>query len=75
MSDEPKSDPSTKHLGSDFDDFLADEGLLDEAEAVAMNRVLVFSDRGSDARVQTLEVDDGAPHEDQSFGLGSAAGS
>jgi predicted XRE-type DNA-binding protein len=31
-----------KHLGSDFDDFLTDEGLLDEAEAVATKRVLAF---------------------------------
>jgi len=29
-----------KHLGSDFDDFLREEGLLDEAEAVASKRVL-----------------------------------
>ena len=33
---------NTKHLGSDLDDFLADEGLLDEAEAVATKRVLAF---------------------------------
>jgi len=43
MSDAPKSDPSTKHQGSDFDDFLAEEDLLDEAEAVATKRVLAFS--------------------------------
>ncbi len=29
-------------LGSDFDDFLEEEGLLEEAEAVAMKRVLAF---------------------------------
>jgi antitoxin HicB len=31
-----------QHLGSDFDDFLAEEGLLAEAEAVAVKRVLAF---------------------------------
>ncbi len=31
-----------KHLGSDFDSFLEEEGLLEEAEAVAAKRVLAF---------------------------------
>lgn len=31
-----------KHLGSSFDDFLAEEGLLEAAEAVATKRVLAF---------------------------------
>ncbi len=31
-----------KHIGGDFDDFLKDEGLLDEAEAVATKRVIAF---------------------------------
>jgi antitoxin HicB len=31
-----------KHLGSDFDDFLREEGLLDDAEAVASKRVLAY---------------------------------
>lgn len=30
------------HLGSDFDDFLAEEGLLEEAEAIAVKRVLAY---------------------------------
>ena len=30
------------HVGSDFDDFLKAEGLYDEAQAVAVKRVLVF---------------------------------
>ena len=32
----------TKRVGSDFDDFLREEGLLDEAEAVASKRVLAY---------------------------------
>ena len=31
-----------KHIGSDFDDFLRDEGVLDDAEAVATKRVIAF---------------------------------
>ncbi len=30
------------HIGSDFDEFLAEEGLLEEAEAVAVKRVLAY---------------------------------
>ena len=32
----------TEHLGSDFDDFLEEEGLLAEAEAVAVKRVVAY---------------------------------
>jgi DNA-binding Xre family transcriptional regulator len=31
-----------QHFGSDFDDFLAEEGLLVEVEAVAVKRVLAY---------------------------------
>ena len=31
-----------RHVGSDFDDFLREEGLLEEAEAVAAKRVLAY---------------------------------
>jgi len=31
-----------KHLGSNFDDFLDEEGLLEEAEAVAIKRVIAY---------------------------------
>ena len=31
-----------KHVGTDFDAFLEEEGLLEEAEAVATKRVLAF---------------------------------
>jgi len=30
------------YLGSDFDDYLAEEGILAEAEAVAIKRVIAF---------------------------------
>jgi len=31
-----------KHIGSSFDDFLQEEGLLAEAEATAMKRVIAY---------------------------------
>lgn len=31
-----------KYLGSEFDDFLAEEGVLAEAEAVAIKRVIAY---------------------------------
>ncbi len=33
---------TNKHIGSDFDDFLRDEGILEDAEAVAAKRVIAF---------------------------------
>jgi antitoxin HicB len=30
------------HIGSDFDDFMKEEGLYDEAQAIAVKRVLAF---------------------------------
>lgn len=32
----------TKNIGSNFDDFLKDEGMLEEAEAVAVKRVIAW---------------------------------
>lgn len=31
-----------KHIGSSFDDFLEEEGVLSEAEAIAIKRVIAF---------------------------------
>ena len=31
-----------KHIGSDFDDFLAEEGLLEQAETIAVKRVIAY---------------------------------
>jgi antitoxin HicB len=33
---------NNKHIGGDFDDFLRDEGILNDAEAVAVKRVIAF---------------------------------
>ncbi|GIV58077.1 MAG: hypothetical protein KatS3mg042_0990 [Rhodothermaceae bacterium] len=32
----------TPHIGSDFDDFLEEEGMLAEGEAAALKRVLAY---------------------------------
>ncbi|MGB5279579.1 MAG: helix-turn-helix transcriptional regulator [Gammaproteobacteria bacterium] len=32
----------SKHIGSNFDDFLEEEGVLAEAESIAVKRVLAF---------------------------------
>ncbi len=34
--------PRNKHIGSDFSDFLADEGIQEEVEATAIKRVIAF---------------------------------
>jgi antitoxin HicB len=36
---------TNNHIGSDFDEFLEDEGLLAEAEATAVKRVLAYQIR------------------------------
>ncbi len=36
-----------KHIGSSFDDFLEEEGLLAEKEAVAIKRVIAYQVNGS----------------------------
>ena len=46
MSVKPVRKTSNPHLGSDFDDFLREDGLYDEAQAVAVKRVLAFEQIG-----------------------------
>ena len=31
---------NSKHIGSDFDDFLAEDGILEQVDAVAIKRVI-----------------------------------
>ena len=42
MSTKPARKASNPHLGADFDDFLREEGLYDEAQAIVVKRVLAF---------------------------------
>jgi hypothetical protein len=39
---------NAENIGSSFDDFLHEEGLLDEANAVAIKRVIAWQDRSGD---------------------------
>jgi antitoxin HicB len=47
-----------RHIGSNFDDFLSEEGLLADAEAVAIKRVLAYqlSTMMKDQRVTKTEL-------------------
>ena len=36
------NDEKNKHIGSDFDDFLDEEGILQDVELVAVKRVVAF---------------------------------
>ena len=38
----PARKASNPHLGTDFDDFLREEGLYDEAQGIAVKRVLAY---------------------------------
>ena len=42
MSTKPARKANNPHVGSDFDDFLREEGLYDETQAVAVKRVLAY---------------------------------
>jgi antitoxin HicB len=42
MSTRPARKANNPHVGSDFDDFLREEGLYDETQAVAVKRVLAY---------------------------------
>ncbi|MBN1981474.1 MAG: XRE family transcriptional regulator [Chitinivibrionales bacterium] len=37
-----KKIPKNKHIGSDFDDFLQEEGILEHSEAAAIKKVIAF---------------------------------
>lgn len=42
----------TRHIGSSFDDFLSDDGLLEDCESVAQERVIDHvAGRGLDSKV------------------------
>ena len=38
----PARKASNPHLGTDFEDFLREEGLYDEAQGIAVKRVLAY---------------------------------
>jgi hypothetical protein len=46
---------NTKHIGSDFDDFLREESLLEDSEATAAKRVVAFLDSEAEILRQNSE--------------------
>jgi len=54
-----------ENIGSNFDDFLHEEGLLDEANAVAIKRVIAWQDRsgGEGAEADVIVRNNGAEEE------------
>lgn len=47
---------ATPHIGSEFDDFLSEEGLYDEVQAVAVKRVLAHEFETSMAKAQLTKA-------------------
>ena len=45
------------HIGSDFDDFLREEGVYDQAEAVAVKRVLAYQLERNMQKAQLTKTD------------------
>jgi len=45
----------TENIGTNFDDFLQEEGLLDEANAVAIKRVIVWQ-IGKEMKAQKMNI-------------------
>ena len=55
-----KTKPATKvnsHVGSDFDNFLREEDLYDQAQAVAVKRVIAFQLERNMQKAQLSKVD------------------
>ena len=48
---------TNKYIGSDFDDFLREEGILAEVEAVAIKRVIAFQIQQEMERCQLTQSD------------------
>jgi antitoxin HicB len=51
---------TNKHVGSHFDDFLREEGVLEEATAVSIKRVIGWQIQKRDERAAHLENSDGS---------------
>ena len=60
----------SKYIGSSFDDFLEEEGVLAEAEAIAVTRAR-FSTKGTDEGAETQQDPIGQTDEDQPFCVGT----
>ena len=62
-----------RHVGSSFDEFLTDEGLLSEAEATAVKRVIAYQLSQFMEGKQAVQIGDGQAHANQSVSAGPSA--
>ena len=62
-----------KHVGSSFDEFLAEEGLLSEVEATTVKRVIRLSVESVHGGKQAVQIGDGQAHANQSVCAGPSA--
>ena len=60
-------------VGSSFDEFLAEEGLLGEAEATAVKRVIAYQLSQFMEENNPVQVGDGQAHANQSVSAGPPA--
>ena len=56
------------HIGASFDDFLAEEGILEEVEAIAIERILARQVTAAIAGPEADQEADGRPHGHQPLG-------
>jgi hypothetical protein len=62
MSTKPARKANNPHLGSDFDDFLREEGLYEEAEGIAVKRVLAYELEPGHSQSAANQNGDGRTH-------------
>ncbi len=62
-----------KHIGSNFDDFLKEKKIYEQAQAAAIKRVVAYQIAEDNEEKETDENRDGWPHEDQPGGVGTSA--
>jgi len=48
---------NTKHMGSNFDNFLEEEGMLANAEAVAIKRVIAYQIEAEMKRAKVTKIE------------------
>jgi len=59
------NDLGKRHIGGDFDEYLRDEDMLEEAKAIATKRVIAYQIGPRDGSRQHLPVRTRSTHEDE----------
>jgi hypothetical protein len=62
-----------KHIGSSLEDFLKEEGVLEETRAVALKETLAWQVQQAMEKDKISKVRDGAAHEHQPRSAGSSS--